>query len=136
MGFLCRIRLGTFANFIVFNMMFWRFLKKQPHRHYDRTGNERRKRKFRQIKATRTLRCTELFYGKTLYYSFLFCKILQKKKFYILTYRYLFIIYFCMTTQLQYIDSKILIQSYFMVREGIMKEHKRRRKGVSNCLGF
>ena len=56
--------------------------------------------------------------------------------FYILTYGYLFIIYFCMTTQLQNIDSKILIQSYFMVLSRNHEEAQKKTKRSKYLFGF
>ena len=52
------------------------------------------------------------------------------------TYGYLFIIYFCMTTQLQNIDSKILIQSYFMILSRNHEEAQKKTKRSKYLFGF
>ena len=77
-GFFCRIRLGTFANFIIFNMMFWRLFLNAPEMK-DGNGN------FIKLRQQEPQGAPIWFMEKLCTNYFLSCKILQNKKFYILT---------------------------------------------------
>ena len=68
----CWLGRGIFVGFFMSNPLrnvcsLYRFQHDVLTIFFKRTGNERRKRKFHQIKAARTSRCTNLIYGKTLY---------------------------------------------------------------------
>ena len=82
-GFLCQIRLGTFANFIVFIIMFWRsFLKNasvlRSHRKW------KKETEISSNQSSKNLKMHQTVLWKKSVLFFFFSKILLKKKFYIL----------------------------------------------------